>query len=175
MFENRLDRFEDNDVGNESRRTLKSESQEIENKLRWEVNQFFGDWKVVYGLSAQYVKYNNDFFARIAPAISDSTGAVIVPQINLSFYNAIDFARYGAFVSINKKMFGERLSLTGGIRTDMNSFTTTGNNPLNALSPRVAASFAINEKWNMNASVDDIVEAIYAVMSEGNPARFPRI
>ena len=153
MFENRLDRFEDNDVGNESRRTLKSESQEIENKLRWEVNQFFGDWKVVYGLSAQYVKYNNDFFTRIAPAISDSTGTVIVPQINLSFYNAIDFARYGAFVSINKKMFGERLSLTGGIRTDMNSFTTTGNNPLNALSPRVAASFAINEKWNMNASV----------------------
>ena len=153
MFENRLDRFEDNDVGNESRRTLKSVSQEIENKLRWEVNQFFGDWKIVYGLSAQYVKYNNDFFTRIAPAISDNSGNIIVPQINLSFYNAIDFARYGAFVSINKKMFGERLSLTGGIRTDMNSFTTTGNNPLNALSPRAAASFAINEKWNMNASV----------------------
>ena len=153
MFENRLDRFEDNDTENESRRTLKSVSQEIENKLRWEVNQFFGDWKIVYGLSAQYVKYNNDFFARIAPAISDSTGAVIVPQIDLSFYNAIDFARYGAFVSINKKMFGERLSLTGGIRTDMNTFTTTGNNPLNALSPRLAASFAINEKWNMNASI----------------------
>ena len=153
MFENRLDRFEDNEVGDESRRTLRSESQEIENKLRWEVNQFYGDWKIIYGLSAQYVKYNNDFFTRIAPAISDSTGTVIVPQINLSFYNAIDFARYGAFVSINKKMFGERLSLTAGIRTDMNSFTTTGNNPLNALSPRVAASFAINEKWNMNASV----------------------
>ncbi len=153
MFENRLDRFEDNDVENESRRTLKSVSQEIENKLRWEVNQFFGDWKVVYGLSAQYVKYNNDFFTRIAPAISDNSGNIIVPQINLSFYNAIDFARYGAFVSVNKKMFGERLSLTGGIRTDMNSFTTTGNNPLNALSPRFAASFAINEKWNMNASV----------------------
>ena len=153
MFENRLDRFEDNEVGDESRRTLRSESQEIENKLRWEVNQFYGDWKIIYGLSAQYVKYNNDFFTRIAPAISDSTGTVIVPQINLSFYNAIDFARYGAFVSINKKMLGERLSLTGGIRTDMNSFTTTGNNPLNALSPRVAASFAINEKWNMNASV----------------------
>ena len=153
MFENRLDRFEDNEVGDESRRTLRSESQEIENKLRWEVNQFYGDWKIIYGLSAQYVKYNNDFFTRIAPAISDSTGTVIVPQINLSFYNAIDFARYGAFVSINKKMLGERLSLTGGIRTDMNTFTTTGNNPLNALSPRVAASFAINEKWNMNASV----------------------
>jgi hypothetical protein len=153
MFENRLDRFEDNDAENESRRTLKSVSQEIENKLRWEVNQFFGDWKIIYGLSAQYVKYNNDFFSRLAPAISDSTGAVIVPQLNLSFYNAIDFARYGAFLSINKKAWNERLSLTGGIRTDMNSFTTTGNNPLNALSPRVAASFAINEKWNMNASV----------------------
>jgi len=153
MFENRLDRFEDNDAENESRRTLKSVSQEIENKLRWEVNQFFGDWKIIYGLSAQYVKYNNDFFSRLAPAISDSAGTVIVPQLNLSFFNAIDFARYGAFLSINKKAWNERLSLTGGIRTDMNSFTTTGNNPLNALSPRVAASFAINEKWNMNASV----------------------
>jgi hypothetical protein len=153
MFENRLDRFEDNDIENESRRTLKSVSQEIENKLRWEVNQFYGNWKVIYGLSAQYVKYNNDFFARISPTVYGNGGNVLIPQINLSFYNAIDFARYGAFVSINKKMLGERLSLTGGIRTDMNSFTTTGNNPLNALSPRVAASFAINEKWNMNASI----------------------
>ncbi len=153
MLNNRLDRFEDNEVGDESRRTLRSESQEIENKLRWEVNQFYGDWKIIYGLSAQYVKYNNDFFSRLAPAISDNSGNIIVPQLNLSFYNAIDFARYGAFVSVNRKLLNERLSLTGGIRTDMNSFTTTGNNPLNALSPRVAASFSINEKWNMNASV----------------------
>jgi hypothetical protein len=153
MFENRLDRFEDNEVGDESRRTLRSESQEIENKLRWEVNQFFGDWKIIYGLSAQYVKYNNDFFSRLTPAIYDNNGNLLSAQENLTFYNAIDFARYGAFLSINKKVWGERLSLTGGIRTDMNSFTTTGNNPLNALSPRAAASFAINEKWNMNASI----------------------
>jgi hypothetical protein len=153
MFENRLDRFEDNDVANESRRTLKSVSQEIENKLRWEVNQFFGDWKIVYGLSAQYVKYNNDFFTRLAPAIYDNSGNLVSAQSNLTFYNAIDFARYGAFFSVNKKIWNERLSLTGGIRTDMNSFTTTGNNPLNALSPRAAASYSINEKWNMNASV----------------------
>ena len=153
MLNNRLDRFEDNEVGNESRRTLRSESQEIENKLRWEVNQFFGDWKIIYGLSAQYVKYNNDFFSRLTPAIYDNNGNLLSAQENLTFYNAIDFARYGAFLSINKKVWGERLSLTGGIRTDMNSFTTTGNNPLNALSPRAAASFSINEKWNMNASV----------------------
>jgi hypothetical protein len=153
MFENRLDRFEDNEVGNEARRTLKSVSQEIENKLRWEVNKFFGDWKIIYGLSAQYVKYNNDFFARLSPSIFDNTGNIITPQVNFSFYNAIDFARYGAFFSVNKKVWNERLSLTGGIRTDMNSFTTTGNDPLNALSPRAAASFAINEKWNMNGSI----------------------
>ena len=153
MFENRLDRFEDNEVGNEARRTLKSVSQEIENKLRWEVNKFFGDWKIIYGLSAQYVKYNNDFFARLSPSIFDNTGNIITPQVNFSFYNAIDFARYGAFFSVNKKVWNERLSLTAGIRTDMNSFTTTGNDPLNALSPRAAASFAINEKWNMNGSI----------------------
>jgi hypothetical protein len=34
----------------------------------------------------------------------------------------------------------------------MNTFTDSGNNPLNALSPRVSLSYSVSEKWRINAS-----------------------
>jgi len=164
MFNNRLDKFEDAQDGDESKRTLKSNSQEIENKLRLEVNQFFGSWKLIYGLSAQYVKYNQDFFVRLAPSYVDGQGNTI-PAINYSYYNAIDFFKYGAFASVNKKSMNERLSLTFGIRSDMNSYTTTGNNPLKTIAPRVSASYSLSPEWNLNASLGHYTKLpVYTVL-----------
>lgn len=153
MFNNQLDKFEDADFGNESRRTFLSTSQEIENKLRFDVNKVKSGWKLNYGLSAQYVKYNNDFFNILRKAVTDSTGRLLQPAININFNSAIDFFKYGAYASLNKRVLSERLSLTLGVRTDMNSITTDGNNPLNAFSPRFSASYALSEKVNLNASV----------------------
>jgi hypothetical protein len=153
MFNNQLDKFEDADFGNESRRTFLSTSQEIENKLRFDVNKVKDGWKLNYGLSAQYVKYNNDFFNILRKAITDSTGKLLQPAININFNSAIDFFKYGAYASLNRRVLSERLSLTLGVRTDMNSITTDGNNPLNAFSPRFSASYALSEKVNLNASV----------------------
>ena len=150
MFNNRLDRFEDAQEGNEEKRTFKSESQEIENKLRYEINQFYGNWKLVYGASFQYVKYNNEFFARIAPAYQDPNTGVIVPAQSIAFNTSIDFIKGGAFVSMNRLLWSDRLSITAGLRSDVNSFTTNGTDPLQAISPRASASFAINSKWNLN-------------------------
>jgi len=42
MFDNKLDQFEDGKEGDETKRSLKTQSQEIENKLRVEVNKFSG-------------------------------------------------------------------------------------------------------------------------------------
>ena len=153
MFNNQLDKFEDADFGNESRRTFLSTSQEIENKLRFDVNKVKSGWKLNYGLSAQYVKYNNDFFNILRKAVTDSAGNLVQPAININFNSAIDFFKYGAYASLNKRVLSERLSLTLGVRTDMNSITTDGNNPLNAFSPRLSASYALSEKVNINASV----------------------
>lgn len=153
MFNNQLDKFEDADFGNESRRTFLSTSQEIENKLRFDVNKVNNGWKWNYGLSAQYVKYNNDFFNILRKAVTDTAGNLLQPAININFNSALDFFKYGAYASLNKRVLAERLSLTLGVRTDMNTITKDGDNPLSAFSPRFSASYALGEKVNLNASV----------------------
>ncbi len=152
MFNNQLDQFEDADFGNETKRTFGSTSQEIENKLRMEMIKTYGKWRVNYGVSAQYVKYNNDLRSILRKQILDSSGAVIQPAVSLTYNTGIDFWRYGAFASINRRVFNEKLSLTFGIRTDMNSYMADGNNPLNALSPRASASYSVTRRMNINAS-----------------------
>ena len=153
MFNNRLDQFEDAQNNDESKRTLKTVSEEIENKLRFDVNKMMDGWKLSYGLMAQYVEYNNNTFAILRKQILDTTGAVISPAYTLNFTTALEFFKYGAFASLNKKLLDDKISLTIGVRTDGNSFMTSGNNFIKNISPRVALSYSLNPKWNINASV----------------------
>lgn len=153
MFNNRLDQFEDADFGNESKRTFRSNSQEIENKLRLEVYKTYGKWRLNYGLSAQYVKFNNDLFALAAKELKDSVGNTLRPAVSINYASAIDFWKYGAFASVNRRLLNDKLSLTLGLRTDMNTYLLDGNNPLNTLSPRLSASYPVSKNINVNASV----------------------
>lgn len=151
MFDNRLDRFEDG-IEKESNRVLGSNSQEIENKLRVDVNKFIGKWEYSYGGVLQYVKYNNDFLNIFRREVRGANGQLIQPAVTLQFNSDVDFFKYGAFGQIARKFFNEKLNLSFGLRTDMNSFTDGGNNPLETLSPRFSASYQVAPKWRINAS-----------------------
>jgi hypothetical protein len=165
MFNNQLDQFEDAQANDESKRNLKSISQEIENKLRWDVNQFSGKWKFNYGLMAQYVKYNNNSFIRLRKELKDTLGNLIQPGVSFNFDSDIAFFRGGIFGSVSRRFLTDRLTATFGIRTDVNSFTNDGLNPLNAISPRLSLSYALTEKWNINASVGRYTKIpIYTVL-----------
>jgi outer membrane receptor for ferrienterochelin and colicin len=156
MFDNQLDKFRDNTDGqqrDESKRSLGIKSQEIENKLRFDVNKYAGDWKFSFGAGLQYVKYNNAAFTQLRPQILDSNGVVVLPAIEFRFNTAIDFFKFGLFGQVNRTFFNERLSLSGGIRADGNSFASDGANLLNTLSPRLSASLALAPKWKLNASI----------------------
>jgi hypothetical protein len=156
MFDNQLDRFRENYDGqqrDESKRTLGVKSQEIENKLRFDVNKYVGNWKLSFGAGLQYVKYNNKTFINTRPEIKDASGNVIQEAINLRFNSAIDFFKFGAFAQASRKFLDEKLNFSAGIRTDMNSFTNEGMNPLKTLSPRAAASYNFANRWRVNASV----------------------
>ncbi len=168
-FDNQLDRFEDKDEGNEGRRILKARSQETENKLRIDVNKFVKGWKYSYGLVAQYVQFDNNVFNRIRKEIRDAQGQILQPQIAVNFNTDIDFFRYGAFGQVSKSFLSNKLGVSFGIRTDMNSFTETGNNPLETLSPRLSLSYALADKWNLNASVGTYYKTpIYTILSYRN-------
>ena len=165
MFNNRLDRFEDNRQDDEQYRALKSISQEIENKLRMDVNKFVGKWEYSYGAVLQYVKYNNNFFNVLRRETKNAQGQIVQPGITVAFNTAIDFFKYGAFAQINRKLLNDRLNLSAGLRTDMNSFTTDGNNPLQTLSPRLSGSYQLSDKWRLNASVGRYFKTpIYTVL-----------
>lgn len=152
-FDNRLDKFEDGETGNESLRTLDSRSDEVENKLRVDVNKSVNGWKYSYGASAQYVQFKNDLFAVVRKELTDENGALIQPGFSLNYNTAIDFVKYGAFAQATRSFFNNRLSISAGLRTDMNTFTNDGDSPIETLSPRTSLSYSLSNRWNINASV----------------------
>lgn len=153
MLNNELDRFEDNQNPVETERILKVRSQEIENKVRFQYNKYFDKWSYSAGLVGQYVKYNNDYYARIRSELRDGNGTLIQPAVIAQGTGAIDFMRYGMYGQVARKLFKERLDLSFGLRMDGNSFTDDGNNILETLSPRLAASVLVAKNLKFNASV----------------------
>lgn len=152
VFDNSLDKFED-DLKEESKRSLKVQSQESENKFRFDINKFVNGWKLSAGWMVQQVNYNTELFNRISSEITNAQGDVVVPEKMVRFNNDMNFWKYGAFFQASKNMFDEKLLVSAGIRTDMNSFTDEGNNPLKTLSPRFSLAYRLSSKWDVSASV----------------------
>lgn len=152
-FNNNLQKFEDNQNPTAANQTLDYVSNEIETKLRFDVNKYKNGWKLSYGASTQLAEYDNKTFAVIQKEVRDSNNTIIQPGVTANFSSPINpFLRYGAFVQIGKRILNEKLGISGGIRTDMNTFTKDGLNGLKTLSPRISFSYALAEKWNLNAS-----------------------
>ncbi|MCC6369895.1 MAG: TonB-dependent receptor [Bacteroidia bacterium] len=153
MFNNQLDRFEDAQYNDETRRNFKLRSQEIENKLRVDVNKYINGWKISYGGVGQYVKYNTRLYNKLSNPLFDSTNAIVFPGLVVNFKSDIEFFKYGAFGQVAKNMFNEKLLVSFGLRTDMNSFMNDGNNPLNTLSPRLSLAYHLTKKFDLTGSV----------------------
>ena len=153
VFDNGLDRFEDGQTGNESLRVLRIRSRETENKLRLDVNQSINGWRYSVGGVAQYVQFSNNFAARLRNQVRNPDGSIASPAVSVRSVTDIDFARFGLFGQVSRSFLNSRLGISAGLRTDMNTFTDTGLNPLQTLSPRLSASYALTNQWNINASI----------------------
>lgn len=147
MFNNTLDKFEDENKI-EQNRTLSIKSDEIENKFRFDYNKYRNGWKFSTGFDAQYVKYNGNIYNKI---LTDDKN-ITYPEQAIVFNSEIDFWKLGLFTHISKRFASNKLLLSGGFRTDINSFTKEGTNPLKTFSPRLSASYKIDYKWTINAS-----------------------
>ncbi len=152
VFENSLDKFED-EQQNESTRTYKLRSSEIENKLRADINKYVNGWKLSSGIVVQRNSYKVNLTNVLSNTILDSSGNVTSPGFTLQVNNQLSFFKYGIFSSAAKTILSDRLLISFGIRTDMNSFTSTGNNPLQTLSPRFSWSYHLSQKFDLTGSV----------------------
>lgn len=152
MFFNGADRYANNAIKN-GPKLYSLESHETENKLRFDMNKFKNGWKYSYGLDAQYVKYDADIFNTTKEEITDNEGNVISPAISFSSNTAIDFFKFGVYGQVAKYFFDDRFLVSGGIRSDVNTYTEGGLNLFRSISPRASFSYVINTKWNISASV----------------------
>jgi len=118
---------------------------EAENKFRFEnYYNLSSGLKFSYGLSGEYSKYSNETFRRL----------LIQNEIDTLMYNSdIDLFKYGLYGQASKNLINNRLTISFGFRIDGNTYSESMQNPLPQFSPRLSATWAISDKWSLNANV----------------------
>jgi len=115
-------------------------SDEIENKFRYEKLNLYNDVKLVYGVGAEYVKYNNN-----------TKQQIFTNELKQIDYNAeLDFYKWQAFVQANRPFFNKKLMLSLGLRADANNYSKSMSNMLEQLSPRFSASYTLKDNFFLN-------------------------
>lgn len=149
VFDNNFLRYEDNLKKDPNQLNLDYRSRETENKFRLDLNKNTNGWKINYGLSAQFIEYANSTYQ-----VLNSTASNPVNKQVYSYTSPLNSLwKYGAFAQVSKTFFDSKLGVSAGLRTDMNSFTSTGSDPMETLSPRLSLSYVLSDKWTANASV----------------------
>ena len=151
-LDNQADKYLDNQQPKESERTFRIKSMETENKLRFDVNNIYGEWKVSFGAAAQYVQFNNELFQVFRQPVRDQQGNIIQPGVTYNYNRSLDFIRYGLFAQAGRRIFNNRVGLSAGIRADANNAKNGNSNLLEQLSPRVSLSYALTSNWNFSSS-----------------------
>jgi outer membrane receptor for ferrienterochelin and colicin len=117
------------------------DSDEIENKFRYERNVTLNGFRFNYGAGTEYAKYLNETYREIFR--SNEAFA-----INYDSY--IDLFKWSIFGQVSKSVLQEKLNLSLGLRSDANSYSKSMSNLIDQLSPRFSASYALTEKFYLN-------------------------
>lgn len=157
VLDNRLDKFEDATQPDESQRTLKVRSVEAENKIRFDISRRVNTWKYTFGAVGQLVQFSNNVFNVIRKELSDSEGTLAQPALLYQYNADLNFIKGGLFAQLSKSFGPFRVS--AGIRSDVNSFLTSGDDPSKTLSPRIGLSYSLSEKWNIKCFAGKILQA----------------
>ncbi|MGE5519491.1 MAG: TonB-dependent receptor plug domain-containing protein, partial [Candidatus Dadabacteria bacterium] len=147
VLDNRIQKYDGNEPGNPSKLRYKTDAVEAENKLRLEVNKYNNGWTASFGGELQYDEYDASNNIRRRAAVNNQ------PEERLLYSSNINFLRYGVFAQAGKKFYDDRLSVSIGARTDMNTFSKNGTNPAEAFSPRLAISYLLSPGWTINGTI----------------------
>ncbi len=101
-------------------------------------------FRIGFGGGFEYAHYRNETYRRIY------SGSLLDTEIN--YDTNLLIGKFNAFGQVSKSMLEDKLTLSFGLRTDMNTFSQDMSNPLKQLSPRISASYSLTEKLNLNFS-----------------------
>ena len=151
-LDNQADKYLDNQQPDESQKTFNLNSLETENKIRFDVNNSYGDWKLSYGLSAQYVEFDNNLFQISRQPIKDQQNNLVQEGVIFKYNREIDFLRYGFFTQLGKRFLDNKLGISAGFRVDANNAQNGNNNLKDQFSPRVSFSYSLTDNINLSSS-----------------------
>ena len=143
------EKYEDNLSTIKGEKTFDYTSNEIENKVRWDITKSLLGLKWTAGTNIQSVGYDNSTNQFLGYYAINSNYIKQYATYSTDF----TYKKYGAFFQLGKKAFNNRVGISAGVRTDGNSFTTTGNQLMNRISPRIGFSVVVSDKVTLSASV----------------------
>lgn len=123
---------------------LNYKSFEAENKLRFEHTYNKNGWRVNAGLGYELAHYYNSTFNKIT---------YMGMPYTIDYQSDLYLHKMSAFGQVSRAFFNERLNVSAGLRTDINSYSKSMMNPLDQLSPMFSASYRLNEQWAINANI----------------------
>lgn len=141
-LDNRQYKYSENDESSPENKIFDYKSTEAENKLRYEYDMGFGRYGVKFGGGLNYAVYSNQTFRK-------DFSEELVP-VDIDYDSDIDMLSYSLFAQVSRSFINNRLALSVGLRTDANNYSAEMSNMLDQLSPRLAASFLITDRWSVN-------------------------
>lgn len=123
---------------------LNYKSFEAENKIRFEHTYNKNGWRVNAGLGYELAHYYNSTYNKIT---------YMGMPFTIDYQSDLYLHKMAAFGQVSRTFFNERLNLSAGLRTDINSYSKSMMNPLDQLSPMFSASYRLNEQWAINMNI----------------------
>lgn len=143
MLKNKSKKYRDN-VELEENLVFDYSSFEAENKFRFENTWRKNGFKVMAGIGYEYARFQASTFNNLIIA---GTPLTIDVSSNL------DLHKIAAFSQVSKSFFKERLDVSVGLRTDMNSYSSSMMNPIKQLSPSLSLNYAVTNKISISGNI----------------------
>jgi hypothetical protein len=137
---NVITKYEDNEEDNPDKLLNDYVSDEIQNRLRFELYSRPGDYTLRTGVNLESASYYNRTFTRI---FRDGQ------PTEKNYRSEVDFMKFGAFGSLSRKFFEKKLDVRLGVRFDANTYSDEMNNPLEQFSPRFTFSYAFAPRFSL--------------------------
>ncbi|MFO7827956.1 MAG: TonB-dependent receptor [Bacteroidales bacterium] len=117
-------------------------SEETETKFRYEnTTRNDNGYKINYGAGLEYAQYTNNTFRK---QYVNNANEIIDYNVLL------DLWAWSVFGQVSKEYFAERLSVSLGIRSDANNYSSDMSNLFTQISPRFSASYQLKPEISIN-------------------------
>lgn len=137
---NKAIKFQNNDDTDPENLVQLYNSRETEARIRLEDYSTHGATKINYGINYEFAQYNTSDFSKLV------TQEGLVTR---DFQSIVDINKWGFFGQISHTFF-DKLTLSAGIRSDANDYSSEMSNLADQLSPRFSASYSITSTVNAN-------------------------